>query len=483
MTPGFRCRLEDEVTDGGSLAIDAGQSGIKVRHADAAGASEWAGPGIRTDLPLLPQLARVMEDAVEAGRSFDEVGLGVSGLTSDEADAGYLLAATAQHGVRAVHLAHDSITAYLGALGDDRGAVVASGTGVVTLAVGRTELARVDGWGYLLGDAGSGYWLGRAALDAVMRAHDGRGDATALSAIALAEFPDLEHAYIELQADPGRVGRIAAYARHVADAAAAGDAVALVIVSEAGRELAASVIAGLRRVGEADAAAPRVRAVGGVFGGSALTAAFTTAVLAGVPSADIRMGEAHPLDGAAALAAVAPTSALAGHIATATVATPACAHGLAKGRDTPPSPMGSACCVPSRRTRSRPRRDQRRVRNASMRSSAPTQTMVEKKSRTSGVGKPVCSTVTRVPTSLGSKVTTTCVDIVCPLGSLPDDSVTSRCGRSISMNTCSSRNSVSRSGPHTATCLPPTRRSTSISTTPGSSSRIENQIFCFSASV
>ena len=91
--------------------------------------------------------------------------------------------------------------------------MVASGTGVVTLAVGRTELARVDGWGYLLGDAGSGYWLGRAALDAVMRAHDGRGDATALSAIAVAEFPDLEHAYIELQADPGRVGRIAAYAR------------------------------------------------------------------------------------------------------------------------------------------------------------------------------------------------------------------------------------------------------------------------------
>jgi N-acetylglucosamine kinase-like BadF-type ATPase len=199
--------------------------------------------------------------------------------------------------------------------------VVASGTGVVTLAVGRTELARVDGWGYLLGDAGSGYWLGRAGLDAVMRAHDGRGDATALTAIALGEFPDLEHAYIELQSDPGRVGRIAAYARHVADAAATGDAVARVIVSAAGRELAASVIAGLRRVGEAEATAPRVRAVGGVFGGAELTSAFTAAVLEGVPSAEVRIGEAHPLDGAAALAAVAPTSALAGHIATASVGT------------------------------------------------------------------------------------------------------------------------------------------------------------------
>ena len=222
------------MTDGGSLAIDAGQSGIKVRHADAAGASEWSGPGIRTDLPLLPQLARVIEDAVEAGRAFDVVGLGVSGLTSEESDAGYLLAAAVQHGVRAVHLAHDSITAYLGALGDDRGVVVASGTGVVTLAVGRTEVARVDGWGYLIGDAGSGYWLGRAALDAVMRAHDGRGEPTVLTEVALAEFPDLERAYIDLQSDPARVGRIAAYARHVAEAAAAGDTVALGIVDGGG---------------------------------------------------------------------------------------------------------------------------------------------------------------------------------------------------------------------------------------------------------
>ena len=305
------------MTSGGSLAIDAGQSGIKVRHADAAGASEWAGPGIRTDLPLLPQLARVMEQAVDVGRAFDEVGLGVSGLTSDETDAGYLLAAAAQHGVRAVHLAHDSITAYLGALGDDRGAVVASGTGVVTLAVGRTEFARVDGWGYLIGDAGSGYWLGRAGLDAVMRAHDGRGEPTVLTEVARAEFPDLELAYIDLQADPERVGRIARYARPVADAAAAGDGVARAIVWAAGRELAASVYAGLRRVGESDAAAPRIRGVGGVFAGSAVAGAFTAAVRELLPGAEVRLGEAHPLDGAAALAQVAPTSALAAHIATA----------------------------------------------------------------------------------------------------------------------------------------------------------------------
>jgi N-acetylglucosamine kinase-like BadF-type ATPase len=302
---------------GGSLAIDAGQSGIKVRHADAAGVSEWAGPGIRTDLPLLPQLARVIEQALEQDRAATTVGLGVSGLTDDVADAGYLLAAAAAFGVRTVHLAHDSITAYLGALGDERGAVVASGTGVVTLAVGATDVARVDGWGYLIGDAGSGYWLGRAGLDAVMRAYDGRGRPTSLTEVVRQEFPDAESTYIELQTDPERVQRIARYARPVADAAEAGDAVAVAIVESAGRELAASVLAGLRRVGEADAAAPRVRGIGGVFGGTVLARAFTAAVREQVPAADVRIGEAHPLDGAAALAGVAPTSALAARIATA----------------------------------------------------------------------------------------------------------------------------------------------------------------------
>ena len=304
------------MSQAGSLAIDAGQSGIKVRHADAAGESEWSAPGIRTDLPLLPQLARVIEQAAEAGHTADTVGLGVSGLTSDEADAGYLLAAAVPLGARAVHLAHDSITAYLGALGDERGVVVAAGTGVVTLAVGRTDIARVDGWGYLIGDAGSGYWLGRAALDAVMRAHDGRGAATALTEIVHADFPDLEAAYIELQADPARVQRIASYARHVA-AVADDDAVAAAIVSTAGRELAASALAGLRRVGEQDAAAPKVHGVGGLFGGTALGRAFATAVRTELPTADIRLGEAHPLDGAAALADVSPTSALAAHISSA----------------------------------------------------------------------------------------------------------------------------------------------------------------------
>ncbi len=49
-----------------------------------------------------------------------------------------------------------------------------------------TRVARVDGWGNIMGDAGSGYWIGREALDAVMRAYDGRGPQTALTDVVRA---------------------------------------------------------------------------------------------------------------------------------------------------------------------------------------------------------------------------------------------------------------------------------------------------------
>ena len=71
-----------------------------------------------------------------------------------------------------------------------------------------------------MGDAGSGFWIGREALDAVMRAHDGRGPATALTAVVQGRWPDLEDAYVQLQSDPARVSVVAWFAETVAAHAA-----------------------------------------------------------------------------------------------------------------------------------------------------------------------------------------------------------------------------------------------------------------------
>jgi glucosamine kinase len=301
------------------LAIDAGQSGIKVRHIDGGAVRDWAGPGIRTDLPLLPQLAEVLAEAARRGGQAGSIGIGVSGLTDGAANADALLADAAPLGARSLTLAHDSITAYLGALDDACGVVVASGTGVVSLAVGEHDVARVDGWGYLMGDAGSGYWIGRAALEAVMRAHDGRGPETALTSVLLADFPALEDAYIELQADEGRVRRIARYAASVA-ALAETDAVAARIIAAAAEELAHAALTGLRRVGQDTADVPQVRGIGGVFQSPALARLFEQSIHSRLPAAAVRIGSSDPLDGAARLPAVGDHSALRRRITRAVAA-------------------------------------------------------------------------------------------------------------------------------------------------------------------
>jgi glucosamine kinase len=301
-----------------SLTMDAGQTGIRARLHTGTGESvpfEFA--GIRTDSALVPQLGDVVARiAATTHQPIGSVSAGISGFSKDETDPDELLALGAAHGVTEVFLAHDSVTSYLGALGDELGVVVASGTGVVTLAVGATAVARIDGWGNLIGDAGSAYWIGRAALDAVMRAYDGRGPATALSAAMLLEFPDLEMAYLDLQADPLRVSRIAAYSRRVTELADT-DAVAATICDGAAAELVLSAATGLRRVGEAGRDSPVVCGIGGVLRAPEIAAQFEAGLRELWPAVDIRPAVANALDGAEHLPRLAASSALRDRIAVA----------------------------------------------------------------------------------------------------------------------------------------------------------------------
>ncbi|QEO08928.1 N-acetylglucosamine kinase [Protaetiibacter larvae] len=287
-----------------SLALDAGQTGIKVRVTEADGAStEQTFPGVRTDVPLLPQLAEVARAALGGpGVPVSSIAAGVSGLTSAEDDPEAWRVLLGDLAPERVLLAHDSVSSFLGTLGDARGAVVASGTGVVTLAVGRSHVARVDGWGYIMGDAGSGYWIGREALDAVMRAYDGRGPATALTAVVQERWPALEDAYVQLQSDPARVSVVASFARAVAELADA-DAVAEAICRAAAAELAHSVATGLRRVADAGAPeVPLVSAIGGVFRSALIRRAFEELLRAELGEVRFEAPHGTGLDGAAALA-------------------------------------------------------------------------------------------------------------------------------------------------------------------------------------
>ncbi|MFD5224094.1 N-acetylglucosamine kinase [Microbacterium sp. NPDC058342] len=284
------------------LAIDAGQTGIKTRLVGGEGTEQDAVfPGVLTDRPLLAQLAGVVASVVrEAGAAPHTITFGVSGLTDERAEAEALLGHPDLTGVRRVVVTHDSVTSFLGVLGDRNGAVIAAGTGVVTLGVGPAHSTRVDGWGHIMGDAGSGYWIGRAALDAVMRAFDGRGPATALTAAVQERWPDLASAYSSLQASEDRVRTVASFAAPTASFAAAGDDVAARICREAAAELALATTTALHVVdAPADAA---IGAIGGVFGSDLIRSSFDEAVRAERPDARFLPPIGSGLEGAVALA-------------------------------------------------------------------------------------------------------------------------------------------------------------------------------------
>lgn len=292
------------------LVLDAGQTGTKARLLlpDAPPVeSTW--PGVRTHAPLMPQLSEIVRAlASRSAVTIDVLSVGASGLTHAEDEARALLQLTADAGVGRVLLAHDSVTSYLGAVGDGRGAVVAAGTGVVTLAVGAHRIARVDGWGNIMGDAGSAYWIGREALDAAMRSYDGRSAPTALVDVVRDRWPQLEDAYISLQSDPDRVRIVASFAESVTTLADS-DAAAAQISLRAARELALSVSAGLNRVREEEDAPSEftVGVLGGVFRSAIIRSRFDELIVESWPGIGLRAAydaQRAGVDGAALLGAL-----------------------------------------------------------------------------------------------------------------------------------------------------------------------------------
>ncbi|AWB85441.1 N-acetylglucosamine kinase [Mycetocola zhujimingii] len=302
------------------LSIDGGQTGIRLRLTDQSGVlTEAEGPGVLTDRPVIDQLADMaVALAKESGTRIDELAAGTSGLTPATADPDGLLVRTAAIGVRRVALAHDSITGYLAANGMEPGVMLAVGTGVVVLALSESRVAKVDGWGSLLGDAGSGYWIGRAGLDAALRAFDGRSAPTPLQGIAEARFGPLDELYMTLQADPKRVSVIASFCRDVVDAAQAGDEIADGIVTAAAAELAHSAASALARVGWEEGEPARVGVVGALATKAALMPErLTTALARRAPGATLARPLGLPLDGVQSLLDVSPSHPLSPFIAVA----------------------------------------------------------------------------------------------------------------------------------------------------------------------
>lgn len=290
------------------LALDAGQTGIRSLMLANGQRFEREFQGLRTDMELFPQLARVILDLLAEETEPVTLAIGMTGLTQSQSDPEALLQILGGR-VSEIYLAHDSITGYLGSMGLGQGTVTAAGTGVVTLAVGPQRLARVDGWGNLIGDAGSAYWIGRAGLEAGMKSYDGRIGPTELTGILWDNFSHPEEAYIELQTSHNRVAVIASFAKQVIDLAAS-DQVAKEIVESAGRELALSAAAAARQAGLTSEASPRFSWAGNLMRADGLRQAFIENLVSIVPNASVSQPAAEPIEGVALLPSIPKGSPL-----------------------------------------------------------------------------------------------------------------------------------------------------------------------------
>src|SRR5687767_6772322 len=203
---------------------------------------------------------------------------------------------------------NDALIALVAGAGDEAGVVIVAGTG--SIAYGRDSAgraARAGGWGYVLGDEGGGFWIGRAALNAVVRQFDGRGPETMLTEMVLAAMKLDSPTQLIHAVYAGGLHRyaIAGMVPVVQRAADAGDAVAGDIVARAAIELsraAASVITRLEVRGEPF---PTLLA-GGVFRGVPALVDHVVSRLAEIaPRSDVRLLDAEPAIGAVRLALAA----------------------------------------------------------------------------------------------------------------------------------------------------------------------------------
>lgn len=256
------------------IGIDAGATKSVCQLASDAGTvlAEARGPGanlqaageLAVEKTLHALMDEVLRDRAAAVRA---VCVGMAGVDRPGETAvvtGILqrLARGARHLV-----VNDAVAALEAGVPGGAGVAIVAGTGAMTYGRDRRgRAARAGGWGYVLGDEGSGYWIGRQALRAVVRETDRRGLPTALTPRALAHFGVARPQELvgRIYAGGVRPAQIAAFAAEVQAAASAGDCAAAAILEAAVRELLASAESVVRRLDLADEAFAIVLA-GGLF--------------------------------------------------------------------------------------------------------------------------------------------------------------------------------------------------------------------------
>lgn len=292
------------------VEVDAGQTHARVRVAGAHRLQTVDGPGMAINLAqpsAVDLVAAALESAVrrligEGQAVVDDLRIGLSGF--DVASGGERARSVAARvgaclGARRVTVSTDDVMWYRATLGSSAGVLVAVGTGTVVLAAREDgDWKRVDGYGSLLGDDGSGFDIGRAGLRSALMHWDGRGGSEALLTAATVRFgpPAGIPAAVYRLASPTTA--VAAFAADVMGAAAAGDPVAAGIVTSAAEALARSCAAAATIL-PTDGEPPVIACQGGLFANTdTLWLRFQESLASAAQGMVPERRAADPLDGA-----------------------------------------------------------------------------------------------------------------------------------------------------------------------------------------
>jgi N-acetylglucosamine kinase-like BadF-type ATPase len=303
------------------LGIDAGGTKTVCLLADDSGRvlarSHGGGANLQAsgELEVEKVLHRLMEETLaQHDVRPDAICLGIAGVdrpTDSQAVQGIMRRIGFKTRVVVVN---DALVALVAGAGEQPGIVIVAGTGSIAYGVdGNRRACRAGGWGYLLGDEGGGFWIGRAALSAVVRQFDGRGPATRLTELVLAEMQlatpsELIHAIY----DRGLQRPLVAGLAHVVQQAMlAGDAVAAHILARAAEELVGAAASVVTRLGMRGDVFPTILA-GGIFKAiPALSADVCERMAEVAPRSEVRPLEVEPAEGAVTLALAAARGSLA----------------------------------------------------------------------------------------------------------------------------------------------------------------------------
>jgi len=266
------------------LGIDAGGSGTRAIILEAGRVTlRPAGPPMNALLTtgFAENLQRII-----AAAGATAVGIGLPGVRrADQArELGQALARKARC---PVHVTGDLDTARWGAFLGGPGIVVIAGTGSVALGWDGERFVRAGGHGFLLGDEGSAYWIGREAVRAALRWEDQAGGSELIHrTVTQTTGSGLDVLISQLNAHPADRGRLTVLAPAVM-AIAGQDAEAQRIAWCAVEHLAALAESVQRRLGPLS-----VAGAGGVFRAPAIWARFTELTGAARPLAPAAVGAA-----------------------------------------------------------------------------------------------------------------------------------------------------------------------------------------------